>query len=82
MRKKGLGGRHATVLLGAYVLGGLRGREEARVRTHLTRCAPCRAEYEDLAEIPALLGMITAEDAADAGSLTGQVLGKDAAHRR
>jgi hypothetical protein len=82
MRKKVLGGRHVTALVGVYVLGGLRGRQEARVRAHLTRCAPCRAEYEDLAELPVLLGMITAEEAADVGSLAGQVLAKDAAHRR
>ncbi len=54
------------MLLGVYVLGGLRGHQEVRVRAHLTRCARCRAEYEELAEVPALLDMITGEEAAEA----------------
>jgi predicted anti-sigma-YlaC factor YlaD len=78
MRKQGLGGRHVTVLLGVYVLGGLRGQQEDRVRAHLARCARCRAEYEDLAEVPVLLNMITAEEAADAEGLAEQVYAKDA----
>jgi predicted anti-sigma-YlaC factor YlaD len=81
MRMKGLGGRHVTFLLGVYVLGGLRGPEEARVREHLTRCARCRAEYEDLAEVPVLLNMITADEAADAQGLAEHVYAKDAAPR-
>jgi anti-sigma factor RsiW len=61
-----------TMLLGAYILGGLRGRQETRVRAHLSRCARCRAEYEELAEVPALLDLITAEEAAEAAGPPGQ----------
>jgi predicted anti-sigma-YlaC factor YlaD len=66
MTKNGLGEMHVKMLLGAYVLRGLRGHQEARVRAHLTRCARCRAEYEELAELPMLLDMITGEEAAEA----------------
>jgi hypothetical protein len=64
--------RQVKVLLGVYVLGGLRGYQETRVGTHLARCARCRAEYEELAEVPALLDMITGEEAAEAERLPGQ----------
>jgi hypothetical protein len=59
------------MLLGVYVLGGLRGRQEARVRTHLLRCTRCRADYEELAEVPALLDLINSEEAASAGTPAG-----------
>lgn len=71
MRSNGPGCNHVQILLGVYVLGGLRGHQETRVRTHLARCARCRAEYEELAEVPALLDMITSEDAAEAGRPAG-----------
>ena len=51
------------MLLGVYVLGGLRGRQEAKVRAHLLYCARCWAEYEELAEVPALLDLISGEEA-------------------
>ena len=51
-------GKHVSILLGVYVLGGLRGEEEARVTEHLTRCVRCRAEYEELAEVPPLLDLV------------------------
>ena len=70
MRRNGLACRHIKLLLGVYVLGGLRGVQEIRVRTHLARCAHCRAECEELAEVPAVLGLITAEEAASAGELS------------
>ena len=54
------------VYLGVLVLGGLRGRQESQVRAHIAGCARCRAEYEELAELPALLDMITAEEADNA----------------
>jgi predicted anti-sigma-YlaC factor YlaD len=56
--------RQIRRLLGVYVLGGLRGAQEAQVTAHLGGCARCRAEYEELAEVPALLDLITAEEAA------------------
>jgi anti-sigma factor RsiW len=66
-----------AMLLGVYVLGGLRGHQETQVRAHLSRCARCRAEYEELAEVPALLDLITAEEAADAGGPPGQAPAAD-----
>jgi len=69
MRPTGPTCKHVKTLLGVYVLGGLRGHQETRVTTHLARCARCRAEYEELAEVPALLDMITGEEAAEAGRL-------------
>jgi predicted anti-sigma-YlaC factor YlaD len=59
--------RQIRVLLGVYVLGGLRGQQEARVRIHLTGCDRCRAEYDELAEVPAFLDLIRDEEAAGAG---------------
>ena len=81
MRKKGVGGRHVSALLGVHVLGGLRGHQEHRVRAHLARCARCRAEYEDLAEVSVLLSMITAEEAAEVAEPAKQVCAKDASPR-
>jgi predicted anti-sigma-YlaC factor YlaD len=57
-------------MLGVFVLGGLRAQEESLVRSHLAGCAPCRAEYGVLADVPGLLDMITAEEAARAGELS------------
>ncbi|MER7008749.1 zf-HC2 domain-containing protein [Dactylosporangium sp. NPDC000555] len=42
-------------LLGAYVLGGLDGTEEATVDAHLSTCGECRAEVGRLAAVPELL---------------------------
>jgi predicted anti-sigma-YlaC factor YlaD len=64
--------RHIKILLGVYVLGGLRGHQETQVSEHLARCAQCRAEYQELAEVPALLDMITGEEAARTQSLPDQ----------
>jgi anti-sigma factor RsiW len=64
--------RQVTMLLGVYILGGLRGHQETRVRAHLSYCARCRAEYEELAEVPALLDLITAEEAAEPMGPPGQ----------
>jgi predicted anti-sigma-YlaC factor YlaD len=61
--------KRVRILLGAFVLGGLEGQHEALVRTHLAGCGRCRAEYEELAEVPPLLDMITAEEAAGAEKL-------------
>jgi hypothetical protein len=69
VRQDASGCRDVRILLGVYVLGGLRGHQETRVRTHLARCAACRGEYEKLADVPALLDMITGEEAVAAGRL-------------
>jgi Putative zinc-finger len=55
------------IMLGVFVLGGLRGQEESMVRTHLAGCARCQAECDELAEVPALLDLLTPEEAAQAG---------------
>jgi predicted anti-sigma-YlaC factor YlaD len=54
-------------LLGVFVLGGLRGQQDYLVRTHLAGCVRCRAEYEELAEVPAFLDLLTPEEAAAGG---------------
>lgn len=45
-------------LLGAYVLGGLSEQEEAAVEAHLSYCASCRAQCDDLACVPGLLDLL------------------------
>lgn len=75
MRRTGRTCGQVKILLGVYVLGGLRGSQETRVTTHLAGCARCRAEYEELAEVPALLDMLTGEEAAGAGELPSQAEG-------
>jgi anti-sigma factor RsiW len=50
--------------LGAHVLGALTPAERMRVDTHVARCADCAAELAELAELPALLGRLSAEEAA------------------
>jgi hypothetical protein len=77
MRRGGPSCRDINFLLAAYVLRGLRGRQATRVRTHLARCARCRAECEELAEVPALLDMITGEEAAEAEKPPGQARAVD-----
>jgi anti-sigma factor RsiW len=53
---------HVELLLGAYVLGGLSGREAAAVRAHLLGCASCQAEHDELAAIPSWLDLLAAAD--------------------
>jgi predicted anti-sigma-YlaC factor YlaD len=65
MTRNGGACARVKMLLGVYVLGGLRGTKEARVRAHLKRCIPCRAEYDELAEIIPFLDMITGAEAAE-----------------
>ncbi|MBX7546986.1 zf-HC2 domain-containing protein [Streptomyces sp. NPDC004232] len=50
--------------LGGYVLGALSPAETEQVRAHLATCDACRAEYEQLAGLPALLATVTAAEAA------------------
>jgi predicted anti-sigma-YlaC factor YlaD len=66
--------KRVRILLGAFVLGGLRGQEEHMVRTHLARCAMCSAECDELAEVPALLDLLTSEEAAQAGDFPGTLV--------
>jgi|HubBroStandDraft_2_1064218.scaffolds.fasta_scaffold499750_1 anti-sigma factor RsiW len=67
------------MLLGVYVLGGLRGDEHARVSRHLARCSRCRAEYEELAEVPPLLDLIIGEES---GAAAGPAAIRDASDPR
>jgi anti-sigma factor RsiW len=59
--------KRIRMLLGVFVLGGLRGQEESMVSAHLAGCARCQAECDELAEVPALLDLLTPEEAAQAG---------------
>lgn len=45
--------------LGSYALGALDPPEADQVRRHLLECPACRAEYRELAAVPALLARIT-----------------------
>ena len=47
------------VALGSYALGALDPVEADHVRRHLLECPECRAEYRELAAVPALLARIT-----------------------
>jgi anti-sigma factor RsiW len=58
--------RRIRMLLGVFVLGGLRGQEESMVRAHLAGCARCQAECDELGEVPAFLNLLTPEEAAQA----------------
>lgn len=46
---------HVTDLLGAYLDGELHGLRLRQVEEHLTRCAACRQELEQLRGLSALL---------------------------
>jgi anti-sigma factor RsiW len=41
--------------IGAYVIGVLEPKAVAAVERHLIRCADCRADYEELASLRAVL---------------------------
>ena len=56
------GDEHVDPGLGLYVLGALSPTESIEIEEHLARCASCRAERDQLAEVPALLAMLTDED--------------------
>jgi predicted anti-sigma-YlaC factor YlaD len=66
------GSQHVRMLLGVYVLGSLSEHEGFSVRAHLARCASCRAEYDELADLPALLGLLAEDEMAGGfGDLRG-----------
>lgn len=52
------------VLLGAYLLGGLRPDEVRTFTDHLPSCPACRRELEAVATLPALLGSFDKDCAA------------------
>ena len=49
---------HPHVLLGAYVLGGLRADEMQTFTEHLPACPACLRELEAIATLPELLGCL------------------------
>ena len=49
------------ILLGAYLMGGLREKDAAAVRAHLETCAMCKAEHDDLAPVPGWLSLLSDE---------------------
>jgi predicted anti-sigma-YlaC factor YlaD len=51
-----------TLSLGVYLLGALDPAERAQVEGHLTTCARCRAELEELAQLPAMLEQVSLDD--------------------
>jgi hypothetical protein len=55
----GLCSPEQRVALGSYALGALDPVEADQVRRHLLECPACRAEYRELAAVPALLARIT-----------------------
>ena len=52
--------RHTTVRmnLSVFAMGRLDPTEEPALRAHLSRCAPCRAELDELEEIVNLLHQV------------------------
>jgi anti-sigma-K factor RskA len=56
------GDEHVEPGLGLYVLGALSVAESIEIEEHLARCASCRAERDQLAEVTALLALLTDED--------------------
>lgn len=52
--------------LGVHALGALDPEERAEVEAHLAECKACRAEYEELAALPALLAKVSPDDIAHA----------------
>ena len=66
----------ARLSLGAYVLDGLDSDDRTAVEAHLQDCATCTTELADLAVLPSLLGLLTAEEV-EAGSPTPSPDGYD-----
>jgi anti-sigma factor RsiW len=48
--------------LGLFVLGALPLDEHLDVEQHLTECAECRAECDELSDVPAMLSSLSTED--------------------
>lgn len=50
------------LLLGLFVLGALPLDEHLEVDQHLAGCGPCRAECDELGELPGLLSLLSEDD--------------------
>jgi len=57
----------ARISLGVYVLGAIDPAERAMVDAHLETCQECRDELDGLAGLPALLAMVSTEEALQLG---------------
>lgn len=55
-------GDHYATWDAAYVLGSLSSTERRQYATHLETCDRCRADVADLSGMPALLGLLSADD--------------------
>ena len=55
-------GCRVRFLLGAYLLGGLSGTEEAAVEAHLADCPRCQAECGELECVPGWLDLLKPTD--------------------
>jgi hypothetical protein len=53
---------HVQLRLGVFVLGALPLDEHLAVEEHLAQCALCRAECDELSEVPAFLSLLSEED--------------------
>jgi hypothetical protein len=53
----------ARISLGVYVLGALEPEERAAVDAHLATCEGCQAELADIEGLPALLAVLSTDDA-------------------
>jgi anti-sigma factor RsiW len=58
--------------LGVYVIGAIDPAERSVVDSHLTGCADCREELAGLAGLPALLGRVPVEEAAQIAGIHPQ----------
>jgi Putative zinc-finger len=58
MSPAGEHGNHVQLLIGAYVLGGLSPHDTSVVEAHLGRCAQCRAEHAELAQVRPWLDLL------------------------
>jgi hypothetical protein len=54
--------QHATLLLGAYVLGSLDERERREVDRHVLDCPACEAELAELRPLPGILAQVDLDD--------------------
>jgi anti-sigma factor RsiW len=53
---------HVRLWLGLYVLGALPTDHYVAISRHLAICPPCRAECDELAEVPAFLALLSIAD--------------------
>jgi len=62
MTPPGEAGPHVQLKLGPYVLGALPFADSLAVEEHIERCATCRAECDELADVPDFLRLLSLAD--------------------